>query len=162
MNKIKVIILILSILPLFSYAKSNTEKVSGVSDLSIELKALFSQEMFALQEGLQQITKAYISGNWSTIESIALKMEQSYILKQNLTNQQMHQLHSLLSPSFLKLDGEFHYLAGMLNHSAKMKKVEMIGFYLSKMSETCVGCHSQYATEKFPLFKTIDKNNQHH
>jgi hypothetical protein len=162
MNQIKAMLLILCILPIFSHAQTNTQQPSGVSELSQELRTLFSQEMVALKKGLQQITASYIAGDWSTIESTALKMEQSYILRQNLTNQQMHQLHSLLSPAFIKLDGEFHYLAGMLNHAAKMEKVEMIGFYLSKMSETCVSCHSQYAAHKFPLFKTTVSNNSHH
>jgi len=162
MNQIKTILLMLCLLPAFGHAQTNTQHSSGVSELSDELRILFSQEMIALKKGLLQITEAYIAGDWSTIETIALKMEQSYILRQNLSNQQMHQLHSVLSPAFIKQDEKFHYLSGMLNHAAKMEKVEMIGFYLSKVSESCVSCHSQYATHKFPKFKTETKTNAHH
>ncbi len=149
-------------MPAFGHAQTNTQHASGVSELSDELRILFSQEMIALKKGLVQITEAYITGDWSTIETLALKMEQSYILRQNLSKQQMHQLHSVLSPEFIKQDQKFHYLSGMLNHAAKMEKVEMIGFYLSKMSETCVSCHSQYAVHKFPKFKTEIKTSVHH
>ena len=162
MNQIKTMLLILCLIPAFGHAQTNTQHSSGVSELSNELRVLFTQEMVALKKGLVQITEAYIAGDWATIETIALKMEQSYILRQNLSKQQMHQLHSVLSPEFIKQDVKFHYLSGMLNHAAKMEKVEMIGFYLSKMSETCVSCHSQYAVNKFPLFKTETNTNGHH
>ncbi len=159
MNKILYIFLLLLILPTTGYSNENHQ--NGVADLSPKLHKLFSQEMIALEKGMKEIMSYYISGNWVEIASTAKKIQNSFVLKQNISEQQMHELHSKLPADFLKLDGEFHYLAGMLSHAADMEKVELIGFYYSKMSETCVSCHSTYATKKFPLFESAETKSEH-
>jgi len=137
--------------------------ITGIESLSPELRELLKKEMLALQKGMMSIIPAYAAGNWSEIESIAHKMKNSYILKQSLTDEQAKELHASLPESFIKLDQEFHYLSGMLNHAAKNKKSELVGFYFSKLSEACVSCHSQYAVHKFPAFarKIITDKHAH-
>ena len=141
-----------------SHAESHT---TGVASLSPELQQLFSKEMVQLEQGMHEIMTAYISGQWHDIASIAKEMENSYVLTKNLSRDQMHELHTKLPEKFLALDGKFHYYAGMLSHASEMNKVELIGFYYSKMSETCVSCHSLYATDKFSSFKPEQKSEQH-
>ncbi len=136
--------------------------VSGVQSLSPELRGLLSKEMLALQDGMTSIIPLYIAGQWGEIADIAGKMKNSYILKQNLTKTQMHELHTSLSDAFLKSDQQFHYLSGMLSNAAEMKKPELVGFYFSKLSESCVSCHSQFATHKFPAFASQGMSKKHH
>ncbi|PCJ38551.1 MAG: hypothetical protein COA81_12905 [Alphaproteobacteria bacterium] len=62
---------------------------------------------------------------------------------------------------FIKQDQQFHYLAGMLEHAAKAGKPELISFYYSRMTESCVSCHSSYATHKFPAFSKAEKTPDH-
>ena len=135
----------------------------GVESLSPELRELLKKEMLALQNGMMSVIPAYASGNWSEIESIAHKMKSSFILKQSLTDEQVKELHTSLPESFIKQDQQFHYLSGMLEHAAKNKKTELVGFYFSKLSESCVSCHTQYATHKFPAFspKKITDKHEH-
>jgi hypothetical protein len=123
---------------------------SGIVDLSPELRKIFSQEMQQLQKGMTEILPLYVSGRWAEIGVIASKMEGSYVLKQSLSEEQMHELHSILPGAFIELDQQFHYLSGMLGHAAEMEKAELVGFYFSKMTEICVSCHTQYATHRFP------------
>jgi hypothetical protein len=132
-----------------------------VESLSPDLRALLAKEMLALQNGMQSIIPAYSSGNWSEIARIAEQMENSYILKQSLTDDQKEELHTSLPGSFIKLDQHFHYLAGMLNHVAKEEKSELVGFYFAKLNEACVSCHSQYAIHKFPAFDKRTLSNEH-
>lgn len=145
----------------------NTQKpkpfASAVETLSPELRELLRQEMLALQAGMMSIIPAYVSGDWREIEHIAHKMKKSYILKQSLSDEQITELHDSLPEEFIKQDKEFHYLSGMLNHAAKNKKPELVGFYFSKLSESCVGCHRQFAIHKFPAFSTdsIVEKHQH-
>ena len=136
--------------------------VSGVQSLSPELRGLLSKEMLALQDGMKSIIPLYVAGQWDEIAHIASKMKDSYILQQNLTKAQMHELHTSLSAAFLKSDQQFHYLSGMLSHAAEMKKPELVGFYFSKLSESCVSCHSQFATHKFPAFVSQGIPKKHH
>ena len=135
---------------------------SGVESLSPELRALLVKEMQALQKAMMAVIPAYVSGNWKEIEAIASKMEGSYILKQSITDKQVEELHRLLPESFITLDQEFHYYAGMLSHVASKGKSELVGFYFSKLNESCVSCHSQYATHRFPAFiEKADKKHSH-
>jgi len=132
---------------------------SGIVNLSPNLRNLLSQEMRQLQKGMIEIYPLYISGKWAEIIPIAKTMKDSYVLKQNLSKEQMHELHLKLSNEFLELDQQFHYLSGMLAHAAKMEKPELVGFYISRMSETCVKCHTKFATHKFP---SLAPNTQPH
>jgi len=138
-----------------------SKAVSAVESLSPELRALLTKEMYEIQKGMMAIIPAYAAGNWGEIEAIGNKIEHSYILKQNITEAQVKELHSTLPKQFIKLDKEFHYFAGMLSHAAKKKKPELVGFYFSKLNESCVSCHSQYATHKFQGFGGVKDQGGH-
>jgi len=138
------------------------QQSSGVEALSHELRDLLSQEMRALEGGMMSIIPAYISGNWDEIATIAGKIQNSYILKQQLTEEQIKELKSVLPIEFIAKDQNFHYLAGMLEHAAKNKKSELINFYFAEMSESCVSCHSAFATHKFPALAPKEKNEHGH
>ncbi|MCF6193788.1 MAG: hypothetical protein L3J46_05595 [Kangiellaceae bacterium] len=137
------------------------ESKTGIQNLSPKLQTLCKLEMQELVKGMSEINYAYISGDWELISKIAKNMENSYVLRKGLTKHQMHELHTQLPQGFLKLDEQFHYYSGMLSHASSMGKTELIGFYYSKMSESCVSCHSQYANRKFPLFKSKLKEKEH-
>ncbi len=131
----------------------NTNNDMSVSSLTPELQRLFSKEMSQLEKGMHHIMDAYISGQWDAIATTAKQMENTYVLRQGLSHSQMHELHSKLPKTFLQMDEQFHYYSGMLAHVAENNKVELISFYISKMSESCVNCHRRFATEKFPGFR---------
>ncbi len=161
------VLLFAILLPTISYAEEAHKhevhtKASGVEALSPDLRNLLSKEMLALQDGMMSIIPAYISGNWSEIETTAEKMKSSYILKQNLTESQAKELHSVLSPEFIEKDQRFHYLAGMLEHAAQSKKAELINFYFSEMNESCTSCHAAFATHKFPALNPVKKDRHTH
>ncbi len=134
---------------------------SGVEALSDDLRDLLSQEMQALESGMISIIPAYNSGNWNEIESTAEKMNKSYIMKKNLTESQVKELHAVLPRAFIEKDQNFHYLAGMLEHAAKSRKAELINFYFSKMNESCVSCHAAFATHRFPALLLKEQKEEH-
>ena len=161
------IALLAILLPAMSYAEDVHKhkehvKASGVEALSPDLRNLLSEEMKALQDGMMSIIPAYISGNWSEIETTAKKIKNSYILKQSLTESQVKELHSVLPAEFIEKDHRFHYLAGMLEHAAQSKKPELINFYFSEMNESCASCHAVFATHKFPALKPTEKDGHEH
>jgi len=160
------IALLALLIPTMSYGEDKhhyqgDDHAVGVEALSSDLRDLLNQEMQALQTGMQSIIPAYISGNWDEIATTAGKMQNSYILKQSLTESQIKELHSLLPPAFIEKDQRFHYLAGMLQHVATNKNPELINFYFSKMNESCISCHTQFATHKFPALLSKDEKAEH-
>jgi len=136
---------------------------SGVESLSPELRSLLSKEMLAIQDGMTSIFPAYISGNLNEVANIAHKIKNSYILKQSINQVQKHELKTKLPKAFLQSDQRFHQYAGMLAHVAEERNFELVGFYYSKLAESCVSCHSQYGLHKFSDFevKTIHKDDHH-
>lgn len=166
MKNIIGIILIATLISTMSYGEDKhnhkeNQNVLGVEALSNDLRDLLAQEMQALQNGMMAIIPAYTSGNWGEIEIIARNMKNSYILKKSLTEKQKNELHSLLSPVFIEKDQSFHYLAGMLEHFAKNKNIELTNFYFSKMNGSCINCHSEFATHKFPKLLLTEKKDEH-
>jgi len=131
----------------------------GVENLSPELRDLLSREMVAIQNGMMSIVAAYASGNSEETASIAEEIKSSYILKQEMTPQQRHELHQKLPRSFIHLDHQFHNYAGLLEEAARNNNDELIGFYFSKLVDSCSGCHSQHARHKFPAF--VEENEEH-
>ncbi|MCP4697136.1 MAG: hypothetical protein GY862_09840 [Gammaproteobacteria bacterium] len=166
MKIISIVFFLAVLMPSLSYGEDKhgydeKDHRSGIESLSPALRELLTKEMLALQSGMMSVIPAYVSGNWSEIETIAHKMKNSYILKQSLSDEQVKELHASLPDSFIKLDQQFHYLSGMLGHAAENEKAELVGFYFSKLSETCVSCHIQYATHKFPAFAPKKDTNEH-
>jgi hypothetical protein len=155
--------LIFSILSFNSQAESNQhEKKATVLQLPADIKPLLLEEMQQLQQGMMNLIPAVVSGNWDEITNIAKKMQHSYIMKQKLTSKQMHSLHQSLPPAFIDLDHNFHRSAGMLAHVAEEKKMELVNFYVYKLTESCVQCHSKYAQQRFPALNNVNKSIKHH
>ncbi len=137
------------------------EDKTGVEALDPELRALLQQEMRAIETAMKDMISFNAAGDFEKVESMASQIENSFILKQNLTQEQMHQLHTLLPEDFLIKDTQFHYDAGMLQHAAANKKPELIAFYYSKLIESCGSCHQVHAKHKFPQFNHNNKSVQH-
>lgn len=133
----------------------------GVRALSAPLREALSQEMVHLQTGMMTMVPAFASGDWALIAETARKIEQSFILAQALTAEQLDELHHALPVEFLALDAEFHYLAGMLGHAADNRKPELAAFYYSRMLESCNACHARFATEKFPALARPEDEPAH-
>ena len=118
--------------------------------LSPEVKNLLLREMRSLSGAMTELAPAIIVGDWQQAATIATKMRDSYIMKQELTSKQLEELHRALPPLFAEYDQVFHEYAGMLAHAAEKKNADVANFYLFKLSETCIKCHSRYARERFP------------
>ena len=158
MNKIIGILLI----TLIGTVSSSCYSASEVASLSPELRALLKQEMLAIQDGMKNIVPAFASGNLEEVSVLAGKINRSFILKQKITDSQKHELHEKLPKGFILKDQQFHKYAGMLEHVSKERHIELVGFYYSKLLESCVGCHSKHASQRFPIFTKESVMEDHH
>lgn len=135
---------------------------AGASKLSAELSSLLKQEMVAIEKGMKDIISAYVSGDFTTVSKIAEGIKSSFILKQKISDAQMHELHQKLPESFLAKDQKFHEYAGMLSHVAHKENSELVGFYYAKLIESCIGCHSEHASHRFPEFENAHSATEGH
>ena len=130
--------------------------------LSHDLRLILNQEMRKIEEGMKEILPAISAGNWETIASVADKIEDSFILKQRLTQRQIEELHHSLSAEFVEMDQNFHSTAGKLAQAAHRKDGELVSFYFYKLHSQCVKCHSKYASRRFPNFQKIKQSKSDH
>lgn len=135
---------------------------SSAVALSADLAALLSEEMLAIEEGLGVLMTAMAAGDWPLVAETSERIEQSYILAQRLSTEQIEELERVLPPRFKALDSAFHGAAGKLSHTAKERDAELSTFYSYKLMEACVECHATYATERFPGFDEEEKGHEDH
>jgi hypothetical protein len=143
-------------------AFADDSRTKGVESLSPETRSLLREEMLEIQSGMMSVIAAYASGDLEEIASIAKSIEDSYILRQKMSRQQMHELHQKLPSAFVQLDQQFHVYAGSLADAATSSNGELVVFYYSKLVESCSACHSKHAKHRFPAFRERNEKDAHH
>lgn len=159
-------LLALSFMPLANAEDHSEGHSKGHSKVDIEnlsegIRVLLKKEMQAVELGMKDIVSANLAGDTKAISAIAMKIKESFILKQSLTKSQKHELHTKLPSDFIRQDKDFHYMAGMLAHAADMKKPELVNFYYSKLFEACSSCHKVHAQHRFSNFTLEDHSRSH-
>jgi aspartate/tyrosine/aromatic aminotransferase len=117
--------------------------------------------MQAIQQGMQSLLPAIVSGNWKAVAETGTRIQHSYIMNQQLTDEHMQELQQLPA-AFLELDQSFHRSAGRLAQAAQMKNPEVVSFYFYRLTDTCVACHGQFAVNRFPELATTDSHGEQH
>jgi len=137
--------------------EKHRDHVSGKGEtelsLSKNIKRILSAEMNGIQKGMTVLAIAIPAGHWDDIAQTAGQMKESYIMNRKLTTKEREELHHSLPAGFQALDHEFHETAGLLKKAAAERNKELVHSYFCRLNETCVQCHSQYATKRFPDLK---------
>lgn len=120
--------------------------------LTDRLKELLADEMQQVAQATADISVAIAAGDHETVMTLGIKVRDSFILKQSLTDQDKKDLMGAVPPEFLAMDKRFHGLAGKMAHAAEAHDSELQAVYYAKMLETCVTCHSHFAADRFTGF----------
>ena len=131
-------------------------------EMSPELRGLLVSEMQAIDSALAEVVAALARGDWETTSHKARQIEGTFILRQELTEEQMHELHAVIPEGFLELDRAFHADAGKLAQAASARDGELSVFYVSQLTNACISCHRQFAAEAFPGFQEPSEPQGHH
>lgn len=134
---------------------------TGVAALSPELRELFKLEMLGLQGAMLELLPAVAAGDWEAIAGTAVRIRSGFVLAQRLTPEQREELDRKLPAGFLERDAEFHEIATGLEHAAHRKQADLVPFYVYRLTEGCVGCHSRFAQTRFPALAPAHAVPQH-
>ena len=96
---------------------------------------------------------AISAGDWEIIAQVALRIDESFIMKQALTEPQLEELHLALPAEFVAADERFHSTAGKLSEAAHRRDGELVNFYYYQLHSQCMSCHAGYASERFPKLR---------
>jgi cytochrome c556 len=132
----------------------------GALQMSPELRRLLQAEMRELLAGTRNIAGSLPVANWEGITTSAAAMRDSYVLEKKLTGAQEAELAGL-PEQFRLMDQAFHSRAEKLVAAAQARDAEAVSFQLSRLLDTCVSCHSLYATSQFPKFESRDVPAEH-
>lgn len=120
--------------------------------LTPKLKGLLAEEMGQVAQATAELARVIAVGDHLRAAQLGAAIRDSFILKRSLTAQDKKDLMSAVPPEFVALDRRFHGMAGKLAHAAEQKDSDLQSFYYSKMLESCVSCHAQFASDRFPGF----------
>ncbi|NIS38100.1 hypothetical protein GWN91_02770, partial [Candidatus Saccharibacteria bacterium] len=127
-----------------------TSSPSQGLQLPHHLLIVLRQEMRKIEVGMGQLLSNLAQGRGIEAEKIARNIHDSFILKQELSKEDLEQLISLLPKLFVKLDRGFHQSALEVAEAAGQNQFAKAIVSYSEMAQACVNCHSQFATHRFP------------
>ena len=130
--------------------------------LTPRLKNLLANEMQQVGQATADLALAIAGGDHHTAKELGVAVHDSFILKQSLTDQDKKDLMGAVPSAFVALDRRFHALAGKLAHAAEAKDSELQHFYFSEMLRSCVTCHTEFASDRFPGLEHEEANKDNH
>lgn len=130
--------------------------------LTPRLKQMLVEEMLSVKQSVKMILDGLIVGDHFMVGAQAQQIHDSFILARSLTDQDKKDLMKAASPDFLQKDGEFHQTAQKLANAAAHKDYELQRFYYARLIDSCQGCHSQHATDRFPAFSGAQPEGHSH
>jgi|SRR5690554_445656 len=123
------------------------------SKLPADVRALLIQEMVAILGATQSITDAMIRGDDEIVATQAQRIHDSFILAQELTDEQHTALVNAASEEFLEKDGAFHAMGAALAEAARAGDKPRQQEIFFQMQAACVACHTDHAAQRFPGFQ---------
>ncbi|PAU81716.1 hypothetical protein CK501_00770 [Halovibrio salipaludis] len=123
------------------------------SELNPKLRGLLQQEMVGIEAAMKEIYSAIIRGNHEVVKEKGQAIHDSFILAQELTDEDRQALKAAVPRAFLKLDQKFHKQAGKLANAGVEKNTRKQKQLFDRMTESCVSCHSRFVDERFSGLK---------
>lgn len=119
------------------------------SELNPKLRGLLQQEMIGVEAAMKQVYSAIIRGNHEVVQEKGKAIHDSFILDQELTDQDRKDLKAAVPKPFLKLDQTFHRQAEKLAQAGSKKNTRKQKQLFDRMTNSCVNCHSRFVDERF-------------
>lgn len=120
------------------------------SKLPPDVRALLIQEMVAILQSTQTIVAAVVRGEDQLVAEEAQHIHDSFILAQQMSEQQEQALLAAASKEFLERDEAFHKLSATLAEAARAGDQPRQLTLVQEMLNACVACHTEHAAQRFP------------
>lgn len=137
-------------------AAPEASAVSGRTELELppRYRNLLRAEMREIEGAMQELLGSLARGEAEDGALLARRIEQSFILRRELSAEERRELQDLLPEELLRLDHAFHGEAGALAGALERRDFQAASESYAAMSRGCVDCHSRFAAERFPGFQS--------
>lgn len=126
-------------------------------ELTPKLDRLLREEMQAVQEAMNAVHTAVVTGDHSVVAEKAQAIHDSFILKRELTVGDRRDLKETVPKRFLDLDQQFHTQAADLAEAARTQSTARELKLFQRMTRSCIQCHAAYVGDRFPDLKPLRK-----
>lgn len=126
------------------------EEVNIGAKLPPKVRTLLIEEMQAIDKASQQIHAAMVQGQHEIVAQKAQAIHDSFIMEQQMTEEDEKALLAAVPESFLVRDEELHALSARLAEAARNRDTTKQLQQFSEMTRGCVECHRVYASARFP------------
>lgn len=120
------------------------------AELPPKLRGLLIQEMQEIQQASQQIQAAMVQGQHEIVAERAQAIHDSFIMAQQMTDEDEQILLDTLPAAFVERDQELHELSAGLADAARNEDMKEQTRLFSELINGCVACHTKYASGRFP------------
>ncbi len=120
--------------------------------LTPKLQDMLQREMISVNEASQQMLTALISGDEQRVAELAQQIHDSFILEQEMTEQDRADLMAAVPDEFVQMDSAFHQSLADMAAAARAGDLPLQHERFGQMLEACTACHARYATDRFPGF----------
>lgn len=126
---------------------------AAVPSLPPRYQELIREEMRQIEGAMQELLPALVRGEAEAGARLARGIEQSFVMRRQLAEEERHELHRLLPEEFLHLDHGFHLEAGALAEHLEGGDFAAAAASYAGMTRSCVACHTRFAGHRFPAFQ---------
>lgn len=117
-----------------------------------KLRELLLREMNAIEDAGLEVQRALVRGDDARVAELAQKIHDSFILRQEMTDEDRQALRAAVPLPFIERDQEFHALTGELAEAAREADAERQRDLFGEVVSACAACHELYAKNRFPGF----------
>lgn len=139
-------LLTILLLPAMSFA----DDARVGSNLPPNIRGLLIREMIAVLDASQAIMDALVRGQDQRVAEHAQAIHDSFILEQEMSEEDMETLVASVPAAFLEKDEAFHELSAELAAAARNGDKEKQLTLFNRLVSSCVDCHRQHAQDRFP------------
>lgn len=132
---------------------ASAEQAHGINigeQLPAKVRGLLIEEMLGILNANQKIQAAIVQGDHETVAQQAQAIHDSFIMAQEMTEEDEQALLAVVPKDFLVQDEALHKLSEELAESGRAQNTARQLQQFTEMLEGCVRCHSDYASARFP------------
>lgn len=124
------------------------------------MSQLLREEKRSVQAAMTTIHSSIVMGQHESVAENAQQIHDSFILEQQLIEQDRKDLMSAAPSGFIELDKEFHRLAASLAEAGRNSDTNAQHRLFSEMNGNCLQCHSEYVYDRFPGVKNHEDRSE--
>lgn len=145
--------IIFALLTLGTFTAASAEQTGDINigeQLPPKIRGLLIEEMQAILEASQKIQAAIVQGFHEIVAKEAQAIHDSFIMEQQMTDEDEQALLAILPKDFLEQDEALHELSAKLAEAGRDQNTALQLQRFSEMNQGCVDCHRKYASARFP------------